>query len=94
MNDNRADAKPGSIVGVDRPNLPEFRELLSVFSHAFDDADSYLSAQPSDDYLNSLLEREDFIPLVAVSDGMVVGGLAAYVLQKFEQERARFTFTT
>jgi aminoglycoside 3-N-acetyltransferase I len=35
-----------------------------------------------------LLEREDFIPLVAVADGKVVGGLVAYVLQKFEQERS------
>jgi aminoglycoside 3-N-acetyltransferase I len=62
--------------------------LSAVFAKAFDDAKSYLSAQPSDDYLISLLERDDFIPLVAVSDGKVVGGLAAYVLTKFEQERS------
>lgn len=38
--------------------------------------------------MNELLARKDFIPLVAVADGRVVGGLAAYVLQKFEQERS------
>ena len=63
------------------------RELLSVFAAAFEDVNSYMSAPPSDEYLSSLLERGDFIPLVAVTDGRVVGGLAAYVLTKFEQER-------
>ncbi len=63
-------------------------ELLSVFAHAFEDPESYQSAVPSDEYLNKLLARQDFIPLVAVADGKVVGGLAAYVLQKFEQERS------
>ena len=62
--------------------------LLAVFARAFEDVESYLSAQPSDDYLGSLLERGDFIPLVAATDGKVVGGLAAYVLTKFEQERS------
>lgn len=69
-------------------DIRTFRELLSVFAEAFEDVNSYMSAQPSDVYLSSLLERDDFIPLVAVIDGKVVGGLAAYVLTKFEQERS------
>jgi aminoglycoside 3-N-acetyltransferase I len=69
-------------------DFSSLRELLSVFAEAFDDANSYLSAQPSDEYLQHLIERDDFIPLVAVADGKVVGGLAAYVLRKFEQERS------
>ena len=69
-------------------DIGTFRELLSVFAEAFEDVKSYMSAQPSDDYLSSLLERGDFIPLVAATEGKVVGGLAAYVLQKFEQERS------
>lgn len=70
------------------PNLNLLRELLAVFADAFEDQESYQSAVPSDEYLNKLLAREDFIPLVAVADGKVVGGLAAYVLQKFEKERS------
>ena len=69
-------------------DLNLLRELISVFAVAFDDADSYLSSPPSNEYLNSLTRRDDFIPLVAVADGKVVGGLAAYVLRKFEQERS------
>jgi len=71
-----------------RADLTGIRDLLRVFAEAFDDHKSYQSAIPSDEYLNHLLAREDFIPLVAVVDGNVVGGLAAYVLQKFEQERS------
>lgn len=75
-------------VSIERPTLARFQELLRVFANAFEDHDSYQSAVPSDEYLNKLLAREDFIPLVAVADGKVVGGLAAYVLHKFEQERS------
>lgn len=69
-------------------DIHQLKELLAVFAEGFEDHDSYQSAIPSDEYLNKLLACEDFIPLVAVADGKVVGGLAAYVLQKFEQERS------
>ena len=76
------------IVSYERPSLDRMKELLVVFADAFEDHESYQSAIPSDEYLNGLLAREDFIPLVAVEDDKVVGGLAAYVLQKFEQQRS------
>src|SRR5687768_15656682 len=69
-------------------DLVHLKKLLLVFADAFEDHQSYQSAIPSDDYLKKLLDREDFVPLVAVVDGKVVGGLAAYVLTKFEQERS------
>ena len=69
-------------------DISRLRSLLGVFAEAFEDHESYQTAIPSDEYLNKLLAREDFIPLVAVADGKVVGGLAAYVLRKFEQERS------
>lgn len=79
---------PDSIVEFRTPHLAELKRLLEVFADAFEDHESYQAAIPSDEYLNKLLAREDFIPLVAVADGKVVGGLAAYVLTKFEQERS------
>jgi aminoglycoside 3-N-acetyltransferase I len=71
-----------------KADLTTLRQLNLVFSEAFEDPEHYQSNPPSDQYLSRLLAREDFIPLVAVADGRVVGGLAAYVLQKFEQERS------
>lgn len=71
-----------------KADLAMLRRLNMVFAKAFEDAESYQSVVPSDEYLLSLIAREDFIPLAAIVDGKVVGGLAAYVLTKFEQERS------
>lgn len=75
-------------IAVNRAEKNGLRDLLTVFAKAFEDQEHYQSAVPSDGYLKKLLAREDFIPLVAVVDSKVVGGLVAYVLQKFEQERS------
>jgi aminoglycoside 3-N-acetyltransferase I len=63
------------------------KDLLRVFGEAFEDVETYQGAVPSDDYLRSLLAMPHFIVVVARSDGKVVGGLAAYELQKFERDR-------
>jgi aminoglycoside 3-N-acetyltransferase I len=68
-------------------DLSIFKQLLKVFGEAFNDVPSYQDAVPSDEYLTRLLSKEDFIALVAIDGGEVVGGLAAYVLEKFEQDR-------
>lgn len=71
-----------------KADLATLRQLNAVFSEAFEDPEHYESNPPTDEYLSKLLSREDFIPLVATIDDHVVAGLAAYVLQKFEQERS------
>jgi aminoglycoside 3-N-acetyltransferase I len=64
------------------------RQLLAVYAEVFDDPVSYLASPPSDAYLARLLARADFVTIVAVdANGAVVGGLSAYVLEKFESER-------
>ncbi len=68
-------------------DTPLFKELLQVFADAFADPQTYQGAIPSDAYLNALIERDHFLALVAMDNGQVVGGLTAYVLAKFEQER-------
>jgi aminoglycoside 3-N-acetyltransferase I len=67
--------------------VPFFKELLAVFASAFDEHATYQSAVPSDDYLRSLLQLDHFIVVVALDSHHVVGGLVAYVLDKFEQVR-------
>jgi len=64
------------------------RALLGVFGDAFDDVETYRAAQPDADYLRRLLASESFIALVALDNDIVVGGIAAYELQKFERERS------
>ncbi len=68
-------------------DVPLLKELLGVFGEAFNEQDTYLGRIPRDAYLKSLLRKENFIVLVAQDGNTVVGGLVAYVLDKFEQER-------
>lgn len=62
--------------------------LLETFADAFGDESTYRSAKPRPAYLERLLGSECFIALVAMHDEEVVGGIAAYELRKFEQERS------
>jgi len=62
--------------------------LLTMFGEAFGEPGTYGGARPGAGYLRRLLGSDSFIALAAVRDGEVVGGLAAYELRKFEQERS------
>ncbi|GFE71989.1 AAC(3)-I family aminoglycoside N-acetyltransferase [Chroococcus sp. FPU101] len=62
--------------------------LLAVFGEAFDEVETYNKNRPSPDYLRQLLKSDYFIALAALKEGEVVGGLTAYELKKFEQERS------
>src|SRR5262249_28354328 len=63
------------------------KNLLRVFGAAFGEMDTYPRSVPSDGYLTQLLKKEHFITVVAMKGNEVVGGLAAYLLDKFEQDR-------
>lgn len=64
------------------------RAMLDLFAREFNDPASYLVNQPSDKYLADLLARDTFVAVSATLDGKIVGGLAGYVLPKFEQARS------
>lgn len=68
-------------------DIGAMRGMLAMFGDAFEDRDTYTKAQPDDAYLRELLSSRDFIAIAARSGASVVGGLAAYVLPKFEQAR-------
>lgn len=62
--------------------------MLDMFGMAFDEVDTYGGARPGPVYFQRLLGSGTFIALAATQDGLVVGGLAAYELMKFEQARS------
>jgi aminoglycoside 3-N-acetyltransferase I len=62
--------------------------LLATFGEAFDDMETYGGNRPNEAYLKQLLGSDYFIALAALKGGQVVGGLAAYELRKFEQQRS------
>jgi aminoglycoside 3-N-acetyltransferase I len=81
-------ASPASIKLLDSDDVVLMESLLTVFGDAFGEPETYGSRRPSASYLARLLANDAFLVLVALVDGKVVGGLAAYELRKFEQERA------
>ena len=62
--------------------------LLMTFGEAFNDVASYTGNRPSAAYLRRLLGGDSFIALAALKGDEVAGGIAAYDLKKFEQERS------
>ena len=62
--------------------------LLTTFGEAFDEVETYEGKRPRLVYLRQLLGRDYFIALASSKGDVVVGGLAAYELTKFEQERS------
>ncbi len=64
------------------------RQLVQMFGEAFEEPETYLSKKTSSEYLEGLLQKSHIIFICAVFEDRVVGGLAAYVLEKFEQERS------
>jgi aminoglycoside 3-N-acetyltransferase I len=69
-------------------DLPQLDAMLTLFGTAFAEPQTYNDARPSPAYLTRLLARDHFIALAAFSRNDVVGAIAAYVLEKFEQERS------
>jgi len=63
------------------------RAMLSVFGEAFGEPETYSAAQPDDAYLKKLLSSSGFVAIAAFEESSVIGGIAAYVLPKFERAR-------
>jgi aminoglycoside 3-N-acetyltransferase I len=76
------------VVTLTADDLGLFRDAMALFGRAFDDADSYQGAMPSDAYVRDYLHNSGNIFLAAAEGEAVIGAMAAYVLQKFERERS------
>jgi aminoglycoside 3-N-acetyltransferase I len=59
-----------------------------TFGEAFEEEETYGGNRPSTAYLRQLLKSDYFIAIAALKADKVVGGIAAYELKKFEQERS------
>jgi ribosomal protein S18 acetylase RimI-like enzyme len=81
-------SSPVSIRALGPADAPLMRSVLALFGQAFDDAETYETKQPDAGYLARLLGGDAFIGIAALESQQVVGGLAAYVLPKFEQARS------
>jgi aminoglycoside 3-N-acetyltransferase I len=79
---------PADIRHLTQNDIDLMNALLRTFGEAFNDMTTYTENRPSVSYLRRLLGGDSFIALAALKGDEVVGGIAAYELKKFEQERS------
>ena len=79
---------PISIQQLTSEDVRLMEAMLTMFGEAFDEKETYGKDRPSRSYLERLLMSDYFIALAALKHDTVVGGIAAYELPKFEQERS------
>jgi len=77
-----------SIRRLEPDDAAQMEAMSTMFGAAFSDVETYCAKRPNADYLRRLLGSDSFIALCAMTGDQVVGGLAAYELRKFEQERS------
>src|SRR3546814_8643173 len=70
-----------------RDDVAPMRSMLAMFGEAFDEGRAYSDRPPGAAWLQRLLGSDAFIAIAALKDDEMVGGIAAYVLPKFGQER-------
>lgn len=68
-------------------DVAKMQKLNELFGVVFEDANNYQSNLPTSKYLADFLAQKHVIVLVVEHSGQIIGGLVAYVLTKFEQER-------
>ena len=81
-------SRPFSICQLTSDDVALTEATITMFGEAFGQIGIYTRFRPSTEYLQRLLGNPCFIALAALKEGVVVGGLAAYELPKFEQERS------
>jgi aminoglycoside 3-N-acetyltransferase I len=71
-------------------DIAPMRAMLALFGEAFEDVPTYTAHPPDEAYLQRLLASDTFVAVAAFDGPKVIGGLAGYVLPKFEQARSEF----
>jgi len=79
---------PLSIRALGPGDVSLLERMSKTFGKVFGQRETYSGSPPSEAYLRRLLEGDSFIALAATKGDEVVGGIAAYELRKFEQERS------
>ncbi|PJZ46230.1 GNAT family N-acetyltransferase [Leptospira brenneri] len=65
-------------------DLNQFIELICVFEDVFEMKNFQI---PKSEYLQTLLNRDDFYVFVSIFEGQVIGGLTTYTLRQYYSEK-------
>jgi aminoglycoside 3-N-acetyltransferase I len=81
---------PFHVRRLTRPDVDVMQAMSRMFGTAFNEVETYTARPPSGGYFDRLLGNKEFVALAVIEAGEVIGGLVAYELVKFEQERSEF----
>ena len=81
-------ATPFSVRTLAPGDVALLEAMSAMFGEAFGEPETYGGARPRPAYLERLLGGPGFVAIAALEGDEVIGGLAAYVLPKFERERS------
>ena len=84
------DAPSFHVRRLTRADVDLMLAMSRMFGTAFNEVEAYTARPPSGGYFDRLLANKEFVALAATEQGEVIGGLVAYELVKFEQERSEF----
>lgn len=79
---------PFTVRQLTATDLSDLRQLNRLFADVFADPENYLRHPPKDEYLQRILGNDLIFVLAAYAHKEIIGGLVAYELVKFEQERS------
>ena len=77
-----------SVRQLSSSDVQNLRSLNHLFAEVFADRESYANLPPKDEYLRKILGNNTLLVLAAFANNEIIGGLVAYELVKFEQERS------
>ncbi|MGE8720565.1 GNAT family N-acetyltransferase [Leptospira terpstrae] len=80
----RTNRKDLEIKKLSTGDLDQFIELIRVFEDVFEMKNFQI---PNSNYLQTLLERDDFFVFVSVLNNHVIGGLTSYTLRQYYSEK-------
>src|SRR3546814_13173921 len=76
-----------------RDDVAPMRAMLAMFGEAFDEGRAYSDRPLGAAWLLRLLGSATFLELAPTKGDEVVGGLAAYMLPQYDQERSATNIT-
>lgn len=78
-----------SIRRLTQGDITQMKALNDLFGRVFEQPDIYSENPPNRAWLFDLLSDPNFVCLVAeAKNGQIAGGVCAYILKKFEQQRS------
>lgn len=74
------------ITKLNKDDRRQLKKLIELFNEVFEEYHSVAS----NEHLDKLLSKTEFLAVVAIKEGEIIGGLTAYELPRYYNDRSEF----